>query len=106
MRRLLIVVGGFSFIALLVADFVMGVCAVGWMALVATRFPLIGERHRHDDWDKLNPFTEMFRSVKEQEAECHFVRESLFLLSRLEYQPSLHRVRPFPNWRNRILRTQ
>ena len=55
MRPFLIVVGGFAFIALLLAVVVLGVYVVGWIALAVTRvFPMIGKRHRHDDWDKLN----------------------------------------------------
>jgi len=54
-RPFLIVVGGFAFIALLLAVVVLGVYVVGWIALAVTSvFPLIGKRHRHDDWDKLN----------------------------------------------------
>ena len=55
MRQPLIVVGGLAFIALLLGVIVLGVYVVGWMALMAVRFlPMIGKRHRHDDWDKLN----------------------------------------------------
>jgi hypothetical protein len=54
-RQLLIVVEGFAFIALLLSAILLGVYAVGRMALAVTRFlPMIGKRHRHDDWDKLN----------------------------------------------------
>jgi hypothetical protein len=55
LRQLLIVVEGFGFIALLLGAIVLGVYAVGWMALAVTSLlPLIGKRHRHDEWDKLN----------------------------------------------------
>ena len=55
MRQVLIVVGGFGFIALLLGVVVLGVYTVGWIALAATSFlPMIGKRHRHDEWDKLN----------------------------------------------------
>jgi hypothetical protein len=54
-RQLLIVIGGFTFIALMLGAVVLGVYAVGWIALVATRFiPMIGKRHRHAEWEKLN----------------------------------------------------
>jgi hypothetical protein len=54
-RQLLIVIGGLSFIALLLGVILLGVYMVGWIALMAVRFlPMIGKRHRHDDWDKLN----------------------------------------------------
>ena len=55
MRPLLIVVGGLAFIALLLGVILLGVYVVGWIAMMAVRFlPMIGKRHRHDDWDKLN----------------------------------------------------
>jgi len=54
-RPLLIVVGGLAFIALLLGVILLGVYVVGWIAMMAVRFlPMIGKRHRHDDWDKLN----------------------------------------------------
>jgi hypothetical protein len=54
-RQLLIVISGVVFIALLLGMIVFGVYAVGWIVLVATRFlPMIGKRHRHDEWDRLN----------------------------------------------------
>lgn len=55
MRELLIVVSGFAFIALLLGVVLLVVYAVGWIALALTSFlPMIGKRHRHADWDKLN----------------------------------------------------
>ena len=55
MRQLSIVVGGFAFIALLLGVIALGVYVVGWIALAVTSFfPMIGKRHRHDEWDKLN----------------------------------------------------
>ena len=47
--------GGVIFIAGILA----GVAAAGyvlwWVAVVAaSRFPMIGKRHRHESWDRLN----------------------------------------------------
>jgi hypothetical protein len=54
-RELLIVVEGFAFIALLLGVVVFGAYVVGWTALALTSFfPMIGKRHRHADWNKLN----------------------------------------------------
>ncbi len=55
MRELLIVMGGLAFIALLLGVILLGVYMVWWIAMMAVRFlPMIGRRHRHDDWDRLN----------------------------------------------------
>ena len=54
-RQLLIVVSGFGFIALLLGVVLVGVYAIGRMALMVTSvLPMIGKRHRHDEWDELN----------------------------------------------------
>jgi hypothetical protein len=54
-RQFLIVASGFAFIAPLLGVVLLIVYAVGWVALALTSFlPMIGTRHRHADWDKLN----------------------------------------------------
>ena len=55
MKEFLIVAEGLGFIALLLSVIVLGVYSVGWLALAATSFfPMIGKRHRHDDWEEMN----------------------------------------------------
>ena len=59
MRTFLSIAGGLAVIAGLLAVQTALVYGLGWLVLVAVRrVPLIGRRHRHEAWDRLNRVSE------------------------------------------------
>ena len=55
MRVLQILVGGIVFVGGILAVAGLAIYALWWVSLVAIRkVPMIGKRHRHADWDRLN----------------------------------------------------
>ena len=55
MRAVLQVVGGLVMIAGLLALNALALYAMWWLAMIAVSFfPIIGKKHRHSDWDRLN----------------------------------------------------
>jgi apolipoprotein N-acyltransferase len=55
MRSVLQLLGGFAIIAGLMAALAIAGYVMWWLALLAVaKLPMIGRRHRHKDWDRLN----------------------------------------------------
>ena len=55
MRSVLQLLGGFAIIAALMAALAIAGYVMWWLALLAVaKLPMIGRRHRHKDWDRLN----------------------------------------------------
>jgi hypothetical protein len=52
---MLTVLGGFAMIAVLLAAHALALYAIWWVVMAAvSRFPIVGRRHRHRDWERLN----------------------------------------------------
>jgi hypothetical protein len=52
---LLQLLGGFAIIAAILAALAVAGYVMWWLALVAAaKFPMIGRRHKHRDWERLN----------------------------------------------------
>jgi apolipoprotein N-acyltransferase len=55
MRSVLQLLGGFAIIAALMAALAIAGYVMWWLALLAVaKLPMIGRRHRHKDWNRLN----------------------------------------------------
>lgn len=55
MKALQVLVGGIAFVGGILAVAGMAIYALWWLTLVAIRrVPMIGKRHRHTDWERLN----------------------------------------------------
>ena len=55
MRSLLQLLGGFAIIAAIMAALAVAGYVMWWLALLAVaKLPMIGRRHRHKDWERLN----------------------------------------------------
>ncbi len=55
MKAVLQLLAGFGMIAALMAAVALAGYVLWWIALLAaSRFPMIGKRHRHKHWDRLN----------------------------------------------------
>ena len=55
MRSVLQLFGGFAIIAALMTALAAAGYVMWWLALIAlAKLPMIGRRHRHKDWDRLN----------------------------------------------------
>jgi hypothetical protein len=47
--------GGFAIIAAIMGTLAVAGYVMWWLALIAiARLPMIGRRHRHQDWERLN----------------------------------------------------
>jgi hypothetical protein len=54
-RSLLQLLGGFATIAGLMTALAVAGYVMWWLALLAVaKVPMIGRRHRHEDWERLN----------------------------------------------------
>jgi hypothetical protein len=54
-RSLLQLLGGFAVIAAIMTALAVAGYVMWWLALIAiARLPMIGRRHRHEDWERLN----------------------------------------------------
>jgi len=54
-RSLLQLLGGFAVIAAIMTALAVAGYVMWWLALIAiARLPVIGRRHRHEDWERLN----------------------------------------------------
>ena len=55
MRSALQLLGGFAIIAAIMGTLFVAGYAMWWVALIAVaKLPMIGRRHRHQDWERLN----------------------------------------------------
>jgi hypothetical protein len=54
-KALQVLVGGIVFVGGILAVVGLAIYALWWISVVAIRHvPMIGKRHRHPDWDRLN----------------------------------------------------
>ena len=55
MRSVLQLLGGFAIIAAIMGTLAVAGYVMWWFALIAVvKVPMIGRRHRHPDWERLN----------------------------------------------------
>jgi len=55
MRSAIQLLGGFAIIAAIMGTLAVAGYVMWWLALVVVaKLPMIGRRHRHQDWERLN----------------------------------------------------